>query len=224
MAQQITPSKRVQINKSQATMITIVAVAAFIIVFSLVSAKALLQQRSYQAKVIAKQETARDQLNANKEAVDQLVIAYKDFTSTPENVIGGNPAGSGDRDGDNAKIVLDALPSKYDFPAVASSLEKIFNEKNFTIESITGTDDEAAQSANQATTTPQPIEIPFDFKVTSSYTSVLDLINVFERSIRPFEVQNLVLSGSSGEMKVEMKAKTYYQPVKSLDIKKETVK
>lgn len=224
MANQITPSKRVQINKSQATMITIVAVAAFIIVFSLVSARALLQQRSYQAKVISKQETARDQLNANKEAVDQLVIAYKDFISTPDNVIGGNPAGTGDRDGDNAKIVLDALPSKYDFPAVASSLEKIFKEKNFKIDSISGTDDEAAQAAQQASASPQPVEIPFEFKVASSYASVLDMINVFEKSIRPFEVQNLIISGSSGDMKVEMKAKTYYQPVKSLDIKKETVK
>lgn len=224
MAQQITPSKRVQINKSQATMITIVAVSAFIIVFSLVSARALLKQRSYQAKVIAKQEVARDQLNVNKDAVDQLVIAYKDFISTPDNVIGGNPSGAGDRDGDNAKIVLDALPSKYDFPAVASSLEKIFTERNFKIDSIVGTDDEAVQSSNQASASPQAIEIPFEFKVGSSYTSVLDLINVFERSIRPFEIQTLVLSGSSGEMKVDVKAKTYFQPEKSLDIKQEVVK
>lgn len=224
MATNAPVSKRVQIDKSQATMIAIVGTAAFIIVFSLVSARALLAQRSYQARVIAKQTKARDQLRANKEAVDQLIVSYKSFVGSPDNIIAGNPTGTGDRDGDNAKIVLDALPSKYDFPAVASSLEKIFEGKGLKISSIGGTDDEAAQANNQASSSPEPVEIPFNFTVGGSYASIQDLVNVFERSIRPFEVTSISLSGGSGDMNLVARVKTYYQPEKSLDIKEETVK
>jgi hypothetical protein len=217
-------SKRAQIDKSQALVVAVVASAAFIVVFSLVSAKALLKQRAYQARVIAKQEKARDQLKANKEAVDQLVVSYKDFVGAPDNLIGGNPTGTGDRDGDNAKIILDALPSKYDFPAVASSLEKILTEKQFQIGSISGTDDELAQSAKQSSANPRPVEIPVQFSVTGSYTSIQDLIGVLEKSIRPFNIQTLTLAGDPGSLKIDLKANTYYQPEKALDIQKEIVK
>ncbi|HMS50303.1 MAG TPA: hypothetical protein PKA02_02600 [Candidatus Saccharibacteria bacterium] len=218
------PTKRLQINKAQTTIVATVAIAAFVAVFSIVSCKSLLTQRSYQSKVIAKQTKARDQLRSNLEAIGSLVTSYKTFTGAPENAIGGNPAGTGDRDGDNAKIVLDALPSKYDFPALASSLEKILNDRKFKIGGITGTDDELEQSKNQTSDSPQPIDMPFEVAVEGSYASIQDLVGVFEKSIRPFDIQKLELSGGVSNMQFNMSAKTYFQPEKTLNIKMETVK
>lgn len=224
MANSHNSTKRIQINKAQATVIGVIAGAVFVTVFSLVSAKALWTQRSYQARVIDKKVSARDQLEKNVSAVKDLESAYKNFASNPNNIIGGNPTGTGEKDGDNARIVLDALPSKYDFPALASSLEKILLDKKFKIDGITGTDDEIAQSAVADSGDPKPIDIPFQVSVNGSYASIQDLVSVFERSIRPINLQKISFSGGSGSMQVSFDAKTYFQPEKSLNIKMEDVK
>ncbi len=216
-------SKRVQINKSQATIVGVVAGAVFIAVFSLVSSKALWTQRGYQARVIDKKQTADQQLDENLASVTTLATSYKAFVSQPVNMLGGNPSGSGEKDGDNARLVLDALPSKYDFPALTSSLEKILTDKGFKIEGITGTDDEIAQSSAKQTGTPSPVDMPFQLNVSGSYQSIQDLVSVFERSIRPIVVQKVSISGGAGNMKMQVEAKTFYQPEKTLSIKQEAV-
>lgn len=217
-------AKRLQMENSQNFMMTVIAVAVFVTVMSLAISKSLWSQRAYQQRVINKKEAARDQLKKNLDAVDSLATAYKDFIGSPDNVLGGNPAGSGDRDGDNAKLVLDALPSKYDFPAVATSLEKILTDKNFKITGITGTDDEKAQEANQTSGSPTPQIIPFSFSIGSSYGAVQGLFTDLEHSIRPFSIQEISFSGNDNDLKTEVKAKTYYQPEKNLDFKTEVVK
>ena len=145
--------KHVQIDKANSRMVAIVAMAAFVVVFSLVASRALLGQRSYQARVIAGKQKAVKQLKDNITSVDSLVKSYSVFVSSSTNVLGGNSTGTGAQDGDNAKLVLDALPSQYDFPALATSLEKILTSKNYKINSITGTDDEIKQ---QNKTKPKP--------------------------------------------------------------------
>src|SRR6185436_19057656 len=98
-----------------------------ITVFSLMASRGLLGQRSYQARVINEKGKAVKQLQSNVAATKSLVDSYSNFTSLSSNVLGGNPRGTGDKDGDNGKIVLDSLPSKYDFPALTTSLEKILS-------------------------------------------------------------------------------------------------
>lgn len=215
-------TKKVQIDKAQATIVGVVAGAVFITVFSLVSSKALWSQRGYQARVIAKKAAARDQLDTNVKSVQGLVSAYKDFVGSSTNMLDGNPSGTGDQDGDNAKLVLDALPSKYDFPALASSLEKILNDRKIQ-GTISGTDDEIAQADAAESADPVPVEIPFQISTSGSYSSVQDLVSVFERSIRPFEVQKMTLSGGVSDMSLSLDLKTYFQPEKTLSIKKEVV-
>ena len=223
MAQMHLSTKHLQISKANARMVMIVAIAAFVTTFSLVAGQSLIKTRSYQARVIAEKEKAVTQLKANQEAVASLASSYKAFIDQPENIIEGNPAGNGDRDGDNAKIVLDALPSKYDFPALTSSIEKMLADQNYRIESITGTDDEVAQKETNETGNPEPIEIPFEFGVTSGYSSVKNLLTVLENSIRPFEVVSLGFKGSDNEITLTVNAKTYYQPQKSLSITKKVI-
>lgn len=217
-------TKRLQISKANAQMVGIIAGAVFIAVFSLVSSKALWTQRSYQAKVIGKKEKARDQLQANIDAVGKLATSYQGFVGSSENVLGGNPAGTGDKDGDNAKLVLDALPSKYDFPALTTSLEKLLTEKNFKIGSITGTDDEVAQSKNTTSDSPKPLPMAFSLNVTGSYDSVKDLIGTFEKSIRPFSMSTVSFSGNNGSLQLNITANTFYQPEKALNIRQELVR
>lgn len=217
-------TKRLQISKANTAMITVIALASFVVIFSLVASRALFSQRSYQSRVIAKQEQAKRQLQDNLEATKNLEIAYKQFTGSPVNVLGGNPAGQGDKDGDNAKIVLDALPSRYDFPALATSLEKILTDSNYTIDSISGIDDELNQQANASSSSPQPVEIPFEISVSGNYPSMQSLLSVLQRSIRPLHINTMEFTGSDNSIKLSIAAKTYYQPEKNLEIRTEVVK
>lgn len=215
-------TKKMQIDKAQASIVAIVATTVFVTVFSLVSTKALWTQRGYQARVIDRKSTANDQLAKNVDSVKDLVSSYQQFVDSSTNILDGNPAGTGELDGDNARLVLDALPSKYDFPALTSSLEKIMTDRKIQ-GTITGTDDEVAQAATGESGSPAPVEIPFQISVTGSYTSTQDLVSVFERSIRPFNIQKITIAGGASSMTTSLDVKTYYQPEKTLNIRKEIV-
>lgn len=217
-------SKKSQIDKAQAMSVSIVAVAVFVAVFSLVSTKSLWTQRSYQARVIDKKRIADKQLKDNVTSVQDLVQSYQQFVGATTNIIGGNPAGTGEKDGDNARLILDALPSKYDFPALTTSLEKVITDKGLKIESITGTDDEVNQAAAKSEAEPQPVAMPFQISVTGSYASVQDVLTSLEKSIRPFKSKKLVLKSGTGAITLTLDSQTYFMPQRSLDIRKEEVR
>lgn len=220
-----TPSaKRLMIDQANAKIVAYVSIAAFIVVFSLVATKTLISQASYQNRVIGKKRAAVTQLKSDIAATSQLKTAYDAFTGTSQNVLGGNSDGGGPKDGDNAKIVLDALPSSYDFPGLTTSLEALLNGQGVTISSISGTDDEVAQSTNQSSVSPQPVPIPFSISVQGDYAGIQNVINAFQNSIRPIEVQTLNLTGNQNKLTLTVTAQTYYQPAKSLNINKVVVK
>ncbi len=225
MAKVKTNSKRQLIDKANASMIVAIAVAAFVVTFSLVASRALLSQRSYQSRVITGKEKAVKQLDSNKQAVQQLAVSYKAFVDTPDNVIGGNPNGTGDRDGNNAKIVLDALPSKYDFPAFITSVETLLKTKNFPLGQIGGTDDEVSQSSAKNT---EPVEIPFQMATqVGGYGNVKDMLETLELSIRPIKIKTLHISGGSeteSKLSVEVEGVSYFQAAKGLTIEKKVMK
>jgi hypothetical protein len=227
MAKPTFSSKRVLIDKANATVTIVVALTSFITISSVVVSRSMLVRRSYQARVIKQKEKARDQLKANLDAVDTLVASYKEFVERPKNIIGGDPNGTDERAGDNAKLTLDALPSKYDFPALTTSLEKLATQKHLAISAIKGVDDEVAQK-KQDDASPKPVEMPISIIVTgpySSYDTMHDLIKTLEDSIRPFQMQKLIFTASEQDkLELQIDSKTFYLPEKTLSIKKETVK
>lgn len=217
-------TKRIAIDKAYATVVIAVAVAAFLVVFSIVASKALLDQRAYQSEVISKKEKALQTLKDNLAAADQLEKSYSEFNQSPTNVIGGNPKGDGSRDGENARIVLDALPSKYDFPGLTTSIDKLFRENGFAVTSIDGTDDEVTQAAAASSESPQPIEIPFSVVISSATDKGKNLLELFERSIRPMHIKKLSITGDDSSLEFSVDVTTYFQPEKNLDVKTELVK
>lgn len=224
MAKAQLSAKHLQITKSQSTILLATAAAAFLLVFSIVASKALIDQIVYNNRVISAKKVAVKQLSANTESAEKLVNSYKAFVGTTKNVLGGNPQGTGPRDGDNAKIILNALPSKYDFPALTTSLEKLLLTQQLEIASITGNDDEVAQGATGSSPDPKGIEIPFELSATGTYSSVQSAIDVFGKSIRPFNVKTMQLSGGQTSMTMTMTGHAYYQPAKNFNITKKVVK
>jgi hypothetical protein len=218
-------TKRALINKANTRIVVYVSTAAFIMVFSLVATKTLISQASYQNRVISAKRVAVNQLKMDINATSQLKTSYDAFTNLPQNAIGGSPTGTNPQDGNNAKIVLDALPSSYDFPGLTTSLDNLLSSQNgVKIDSITGTDEEATQGSNVSSVSPQPQPIPFSVAVTGDYGSLQGVVNSFERSIRPIQIQTLGINGSSGNLTMTVSAQTYFQPAKSLNINKKVVR
>jgi hypothetical protein len=222
MAKQQMSFKQLAINKDNSTILLVVALASFLVVFSLVASNALLKQRSYQAKVIGQKKVALKQLETNVQEAEKLKTSYQVFAEDQQNLLGGSSEGSGDKDGDNPRLILDALPSKYDFPGLATSLEKVF--KQYSIKSISGTDDEIAQSEVPAAGLPQPIEIPFAVSVGSSPQASKQMLEIFEKSIRPIQINNLAITGQADEVRITVDAVTYYQPQRVVEVRMEKVK
>ena len=215
--------KRTLIEKSNATVVVITSIACFIVIFSVVAVISLFDQFMYQNRVIGADQTALRQLNDDIQSTKSLVTAYNAFVSTPTNSIGGDPNGTGPQDGNNAKIILDALPSKYDYPALVTSLENILTSQSVQIQSISGTDN-AAQIGSQASSAPSPQPMPFQVVITGDYASIQRVVNAFERSIRPFQIQTMELSGDQSQLTLTVSAQTYWQPAKNLDIRTKVVK
>lgn len=215
--------KRLLIDKANTTMLVIIGLTSFILTFAAVGSKALISQNSYQSRVLKERQEALKKLKQNNTNVASLVTSYKSFASETQNVLGGSPVGKSPRDGDNPKIILDALPSKYDFPGLISSLEKILTEGGFRIEGIGGNDDEVAQ-LNAATDKPVPIEMPFPVSIRTTQGGGYTLLATLEKSIRPIYINQLSLAVEQGELVMKMNAKSFYQPEKTLKVNTKVVK
>lgn len=220
-------AKHIQISKANQAVIVATAIAVCITVFGIFTGKVLLERRSHQAKVIAKKEAALKQLKENVDAKNKIVASYKVLVSKPDNIIGGSssPTATGPNDGDNARLILDALPSTYDFPALATTIEYMLRSNGFAIDSLTGTDDEVNQAANTLGT--EPVEMPISFGVRNTdYDGTVKVIDLLDKSIRPFVIDSLSLekTGTGKVMKLTIEAKTYYLPARSFTITKEVIK
>jgi hypothetical protein len=218
-------SKHMAIVKANAQIVAVVGVAAFVTIFCVVASQAVWSQNEYQTRVTKSENVAHKQLLTNIKAYTNLVIAYNAFNSATTNVLGGSSSNSGaNNDGTNTKLVLDALPSSYDFPALTSSIEKILDSGNFQIGGITGTDNQLAEQGNNSSANPQAVGMPFSFTVVNSnYTAIEQLITTLQESIRPIQIQQMTLTGGNSSMGLTVNAQTYYQPGKSLGITKQEV-
>jgi hypothetical protein len=225
MAKNRTSTKHLQIDKANHAVIAATAIAVGVFVFGIFLGRAMILRQSHQGRVIKEKEAAVKILKDNIEAKNRIVDAYKVFNAKQPNLLGGDSTtnGVGDRDGDNTRLILDALPSKYDFPALVTSVEKMLSDNGYAIESIKGTDDEVNQS-KEPQANPQPVEMAFEVEVTTPHDSAQQLVELFEKSIRPFNIRTLDISVDDKNLKITIEAISYYQPQRAISISKKVVK
>jgi hypothetical protein len=252
--------KHMQINKANNLMFIVVALSAVIVVFSLASAKTLLSVSSYQHRALKAKHDAIKKLQNNAKEAEALKKQYDTFENQNPNILGGvggldvaeaiatqgEAAGSikvngqtinlSGQDGDNAKIVLDALPSSYDFPALISSVEKIAIQDNIPLQGIGGTDQgnntstsatssttSSSGSASGAASSSSTPSIQFSISTQTDYNTAQVLIKDLERSIRPVDISQFTLNGNGNLMNITIQATTAYQLPISLTITQKAV-
>jgi hypothetical protein len=223
------PSRmQIKLSKEQSQMMAIIIIATVVTVFCLVSAKALMSQALYQSKVISARNKSADQLKTNIANANTMVDQYKNvFIGTgSENIIGGkndpNPYAP-PPDGDNGRIVLDALPTVYDFPALLTSMSKLLSNDGIGGQSIGGTD-QSVSATNISASNPTPVPIDITVSGSGTYANANKLITDLERSIRPFDVTHITLGGNESTLNVALNVTTYYQNGKTLSITTKEVK
>lgn len=221
-------SKHLQIDKSQSRILAIIAVSTVIVAFCLVSSWSLLRHAAYQRKVLNETNEAKSRIEDNLKAANDLIKQYETsfLGDGPTNVIGGrNTDGENAHppDGTNAKIVLNALPTTYDFPALVTSVASILSGAGVGSPNITGTD-QSSEVSSAPSNSPQPVPVNISVSGSASYANAHKLVKDFERSIRPFDVTNFSLSGSDSDIQISLTMNTYFQPAKSLSIDSKEVK
>lgn len=209
--------KHVQIDKSQATVLGVIAAATFVTIFCLFGVKTLITKGAYQNRALKAQHKAVADLKNNYTQAQSLITQYKVFAAQNPNLLGGAISGSGGNDGDNPRIVLDSLPSKYDAPALGSSIEKILTDQNYKFSSLSITDDPAGNT-DDPEEDPQPKTLTFTIAGTSSIDGTTKMLQAFERSIRPFDITNLQISGTDQSLQISATISTQYQPAKALKL------
>lgn len=199
-------AKREQIERSRLTMLTIASLGIFLFIFCVITGHALLSKMSFQSRVISADTSARNQLQKDVSAANKLQNSYQSFNIASTNLLKTPVTGV---DNDNAKIILDALPSSYDYPALTSSLEALLNNQGVKIDGIGGSDQSGSVSTSPNS---QPIAMPFTFNVDGPYQNIQNVITEFQKSIRPFQFQTLNLSGDQSDVNLDATAQTYFQP------------
>lgn len=219
--------KHALIDKDNSRTLVAVAAAVFVVIFCLFSLKALISQSNFHRRVIKEKEATLSQLKKNKQAVDDLRKTYTAFVDEQQNILGGNADGDGPIDGDNAQLIIDALPGKYDFPALSSSIEKILKDGGYRIDGIGGSDEGMAMadsSGSAAAGASTAVEIPYSFSTSSSLEGIKTLLQTLEHSIRPMHVTSISLQGGDSGLRSSITLKTYFASGKTFQLGSKEVK
>ena len=207
-----------QMDAGQKRLLILVTVSVVVTIFCLVSAKALLSYASYHRHELAAKKAVIKQLEASIATANSLESQYQTFNGVNPNFIGGKNTtdpNASPPDGNNARLVLDALPSNYDFPALISSVSKILTNDGIASPGIAGSD-LSATTSSAPSTKPTPVQIPLSINGSSSYGGVQNLIRDLERSIRPFDITTLNFGGTNSTISISAGLNTYFQPAKIL--------
>jgi hypothetical protein len=184
----------------------------------------LLSQFSYQSRVITAKQAAVNQLKSDITSSNQLITSYKKFVNTPINILSSPVTGSGQNNGNNAKIILDALPSQYDFPGLITSLDHLLSNQGYALTGLAGSDEELSQQNNSTSIQPLPVQMPFAISASGTYGYIQQLISTLQLSIRPIVIQSVSLGGSESNLTADITAYTFYQPAKTFTIGSEVVR
>ncbi len=213
--------KKNQIEKFTKTIVIFASIGLFIVIFGISSINSLISRYNYQQKTINLQKQALNNLIEDTASVNSLTKSYQKFISPKVNIIGGKSTQPNSHNGgNNAKIVLDALPSSYDFTQFITTLQNLLTSQGVLINSISGTD---ASSSSSYNTGSGVNVIPFQFSVSAPYPIIQRLITTLKESTTPIDIITANITGSQNDLTLNVTGQTYYQPAIQFKINNITV-
>lgn len=198
--------KKNKIDEAKAKMFGVISLCSVVIAASIVVMGNLWGLRGFHNRVI-------DELKSTEEVVAQNAINAAALDAEFKTLEGTEV---------NSKQILDSLPSVLDFPALATSVEKLVEDEELVLESFSGKDD--AGTAEKSAVNPEPVELPFSIVVTGRYDDIQKFILSAEQVIRPLVIQSVEMKGSDKAMSATINYITYYQPTTSIETESKSVR
>lgn len=209
-------NKRRQVKMAGKTMFIWVAIASVLVSFAAVTLQFLVNEWTFNSKVLAAKSTAVDTLSKNLQAVDGL--------KSNINLLVGNPDLSTSRnapDENNLQVILDALPNKSDSTATATSLQQVIAARSGVgLESLAVP---IADASTDSISGSQPVAMHYNLIVTGSYQSIQTFLQNIEKTIRPMSISSLLVTGNSTSLRATIDLVTYYQLDKTVTINKKAI-
>jgi hypothetical protein len=133
------------------------------------------------------------------------------------------------------RVVLDALPSEANSPALGSSLQaKFLNDpalriESLTVDSVAGVESQTTSNVQDASTTTSAgqNEITFRFAVSVDITNasaLKALLQRLERSIRAIDITSLKTESQANRLVLSVEGRAFYEPAKTVQLQEKTVK
>jgi Tfp pilus assembly protein PilO len=184
---------------------SILVLTSIVVSFSMVGLKFLWDLRAYHSRVTEEKEQVRDTLSTNIENIGLLKTSFNLLEQSKV----------------DSKLVLDALPSKYDFPALATSVESLVTRSGLILSSFSG--DDLEKEAVNRITDPEPIEIPLNISVEGPYKNLIKFVDILSKSIRPMQVNRIEIQGTDENIRADILLSSFYQPGVSLEVETRTI-
>jgi len=222
--------KRVQLDKANQLIFGSLAFTVFIFIFALFATKDLISQGSYQNRVISQQTIAKNNLDTDLNAISSLKSSYKAFVDQPQNLLGGNPAGSGNNDGNNSKIILDALSTSFDPNAWNlnfSNLNSLLGQgSGFVSLSAASAAPSASSSQSTGSSSPSPTPVQLSGTFSTSLNNIQGTLDLLNKPIIPIQVNTLIFTAATNGQSptVNYTATSFYQPAYQFNIGQVIVK
>lgn len=191
-------TKRAHIGKSNNVIFISVIIASMVVTISLVSLSFLFKQYQYNQKVINAENKTVKTLESNLVSVENLKTTRSSLNTSSM----------------SEQRILNAMPVSFDYPALASAMDKLASDSKVNLQGSIGSD--TSVSSQPPSNNPQSVQIPLTLQVSGNYSNIKKYIKNLELSIRPISVQSITLSGTNSTMQANIVAVTYYQPSKVL--------
>lgn len=216
--------KRQQIASSNKAMFLWVAGASVLVAFALVISIFLAKQIIFTEKVLIEKNNTIGTLDKNLETASALDKNVKKLRADKNLTLARSSASD-----NNLDVIIDAMPYAADEVALGSSLQSALltgaSIESLTVESTNtdtvtgGTDTSFLDQVGTA----QPII--FSFKATGTSEQLENVLDRFNRSIRPINILSLQLeSAGANNLTATVQAVTYYQPKKTVELTEKVVK
>ena len=208
--------KRQQIESTNRTMFTWVAVAAVIISIAIVMSVSLFQRMAFNQKVIDAKNEAVSNLKHNNDVVEDLRNQSRVVNTKRALLETNRPEGA-----QPISVVLDALPAQANSSALGASLQKKLLDgviiDSLTVDSTTAEESTGASSEDG--------EISFSFSVSADNPDdIKQVLRRLELSIRTIHVQSLTVEQRGSKTALSVKGIAYYSPEKKVELETKQVR
>ena len=215
-------SKKTILQKTGKNMFVWVTIASIACSVSIVFSIILIQRIFFINTLIDEKNKTLKTLSSNNDAIPKLQNSVRALNSNQE-LINAKARESDDP----VQVVLDALPTEPNYPALGASFQQVLLNNRPGIKILGLTVNQTATgsgSSNQSTKHPGLYEMPFSFSAQGNTASLINLLTYLEKSIRVVDTKTLSISSSGDEQLLSISGVAYYQPPKTIEVKTKEIK